>query len=187
MFNPERGSFEYIKKKKIKHMGMILLLLLIGVIIFTVGLFIHKFDRANICTVAAILMVLPAAKHLVTFIVLFPYKSVSKERYDKVTELAGDNAVVMADMVITSPDKVMDLDFVIITDNQMLALVGKKGQDAKYIEKYLKESLKNNELEEFTVKVFEEEKQFIKCIPSREYESTELQEKCFLYVRTLVV
>lgn len=187
MFGLERGSYEYIKKKKIRHMGMVLLLLLIGVVIFIVGLFLHKFDRANICTVAAVLMVLPAAKHLVTFIVMFPYKSVERERYDKVVELAGENAVVMTDMVITSPEKVMNLDFVLITDNQVLGLVGKKGQDIKYIEKYLKDSLKNNELEEFSVKIFEEEDKFIKCIPARDYESTELQEKCFLYVRTLVV
>ena len=187
MFELERGSFEYIKKKKKKHMSAMLLQILAGVIIFVIGLLLNKYDKANICTVVAILMVLPAAKHLVEFIVMFPYKSVTRERYDKVMELAGENAVVMTDMVITSPEKVMDLDFVIITDNQVLGLIGKKGQDAGYIEKYLKDSLKNNGLEEFTVKIFEDEDKFIKCIPEKSYESTKLQEECFLYVRTLGV
>ena len=165
MFELERGSFEYIKKKKKKHMSAMLLQILAGVIIFVIGLLLNKYDKVNICTVVAILMVLPAAKHLVEFIVMFPYKSVTRERYDKV----------------------MDLDFVIITDNQVLGLIGKKDQDAGYIEKYLKDSLKNNGLEEFTVKIFEDEDKFIKCIPERSYESTKLQEECFLYVRTLVV
>lgn len=186
-FELERGSFGYIKKKKRRHAGMVLLLLLIGVIIFIIGLFIHKFDRANICTVMAVLMVLPAAKNLVTCIVVFPYKSVSKERYDKISELAGDNAILMTDMVITSPEKVMNLDFVLITDNQVLGLVGKAKQDSAYIEKYLKSSLKENGVDGFVVKIFEDENQFIKCIPDRDYESNESQKNCYMHIRTLVV
>lgn len=186
MLGLERGSFGYIKKKKMRHTGMILLLILIGLVILISGILIYK-KKQNIFTVMALLMILPAARHLVTVIIMFPYRSVSKERYNKIVELAGDNAVVMTDMVITSPEKVMNLDFVVITDNQLLGLVGKEGQDVKYIENYLKDSLKNNKLEEFTVKVFEDEKQYVKCIPARDYESTELQKECFMYVRTLVV
>lgn len=186
-FELERGTFCYIKKKKTRQIGMILLLMVIAVIMFIVGLLLHEFDRANICTVLAILMVLPAAKHLVTFIVLFPYKSVSKEAYDRISGMVDDSAILMTDMVITSSEKVMKLDFVLITDNQVLGLTGKEKQDAAYIEKYLKNTLKDNNIEGFTVKVFEDEKQFVKCIPDREYESTELQEQCYLLIRTLVV
>lgn len=185
-FEIERGCFGYIKKKKRRQILMILLFAAIAAIMLVTGLLLHKFDRANICTVLSILMVLPMTKMLVTYIVLFPYKTVPKETYDKVRDAAGKNAVVMADMVITSPEKPMNLDFVVITDNQVVGMLGKKKQNIAYIEKFIKESLKTNKIEGFTVKIFDDYKPFLNCI-TREYEKTQKQEECFKYIRTLVV
>lgn len=185
-FEIERGCFGYIKKKKKRQIFLILLFMVIAVVMFVTGLLLNKFNRANMCTVLSILMVLPMTKMLVTYIVLFPYKTVPKETYDKVNDAAGENAVVMADMVITSPDKPMNLDFVIITDNQVIGMLGRKKQDIAYIENFLKESLKTNKIEGFTVKIFDDYKPFLNCI-TREYEKTEKQEECFKYIRTLVV
>lgn len=186
-FELEKGTLGYIKKKKKRHAGMVLLLLLIGAIIMITGLIINKFDKANICTVLSILMVLPAAKNLVLLIVVFPYKSVTKERYDKIASLVNDNTILMTDMVITSPEEVMNLDFVVITDNQVLGLIGKKKQKEDVVEKYIEETLKANKLDGFTVKVFREEEKFISCIPNREFECTSAMEECYKLIRTLIV
>lgn len=183
----ERGSFGYIKKNKIRHLLWILLLLVIAVVMFITGLFLHKFDRANICTVLAVLMLLPAVKHLVAVIVMFPYRSVSKERYDAVNNIITENTILMADMVITSPEKVMGLDYILITDNQVLGLAANKKQDVAYIENYLKTSIKENGVNGYSVKIFDEEKQFIKCIPDRTFEKSDMQDICYRHIRTLVV
>ena len=118
----------------------------------------NKFERSNLLTMLAILMVLPATKYFVGFIVVFPYKSVSRERYEHIKSLISDNTILFTDMVFTSSDKVMNLDFMIITDNQLIGLLGKKKQDIKYMENYLKETLTVNKIEGYTVKIFDEQK-----------------------------
>jgi len=183
----ERGSFGYIKKSKIRHSLWILMLLVIAVVMFITGLFIHKFDRANICTVLAVLMLLPAVKHMVAIIVMFPYKSISKERYDNIKNMINENTILMTDMVITSPEKVMGLDFILITDNQLLGLTTYKNQDRNYIEEYLKKSLKDNGVDGVAVRIFTDEKQFTGCITDKQFEQGELQDRCYKHIRTLVV
>lgn len=185
-FEIERGSFESIKRKKRRNILMTFLMVFIGCIMFIVGLFMNQFERSNLCTMLAILMVLPATKYLVAFIVVFPYKSVSKERYEHITNIVPENTIVMTDMVITSTEKVMNLDFVIITDNQVLGLVGKKNQDALYIEKYIDETLETYKIDGFVVKIFENEKKFEDSITDRKFEKTNLQEEAYKTIRTLV-
>ncbi len=183
----ERGTFGYTNKKKNRQLLLMLLFLGLAALMFIVGLFLHDFDRANFLTILAVLMVLPMTKMLVIYIVLFPYKSVSKEMYDEVCSKVSPNAVLMTDMVITSPDKPMGLSFVVISDNQVLCMLGKAKQDITYIENYLKDSLANNKIEGFTVKVFDDYSKFLDIIGTRDYEKTAKQEECFKYIRTLVV
>lgn len=183
----ERGSFGYIKRKKRRQILLVFLVLFIAVVMFITGLFLNKFDKSNLCTMLAILMVLPAAKFFVIFVVLFPYKSVSRERYEAVKNKLADEVILMTDMVITSPDISMNLDFIIFTDNQVLGLAGKKKQDIKYIEDYLKKTLESNKADGFTVKIYDDEKQFEKCIPDRRFEKSASQEEAFKIIRTLVV
>ena len=73
-FEIERGCFEFIKKKKRRQLLMTFAMLLIGILMFIVGLFMNKFERSNLLTMLAILMVLPATKYFVGFIVVFPYR-----------------------------------------------------------------------------------------------------------------
>lgn len=185
-FELERGSLGYIKKKKIRQALLVLLMVALALIMFVTGLLINK-TKANICSILAMLMVVPAAKFLVTFIVMFPYKGVTKERYDKVKGQISDDAVLMTDMVITSPEKVMNLDFIVITDNQVIGLIGRKKQDPAYIEKYLKKSIKDNKVGEFTVKICDNEDLFYRCLPTKNFEDKDSRDACHAYLRTLVV
>ena len=155
-------------------------MLLVGILMFIVGLFMNQFERSNLLTMLAILMVLPATKYFVGFIVVLPYKSVSRERYEHIKSLISDNTILFTDMVFTSPDKVMNLDFMIITDNQLIGLLGKKKQDIKY-------TLTVNKIEGYTVKIFEDEKKFENCIPTKKFEKSDLQQKTFMTIRTLIV
>ena len=83
----EKGSYGYLKSKKKDALVHTLLMTGIGVAIFIVGLLLNKMEVANIFTILAFLMVLPAAKALVTVIVLFPYASISQEKKSRHRDL----------------------------------------------------------------------------------------------------
>lgn len=104
---------DYIKKQKIFQSCMLLVFIAIGAGLFLAGFLITK-TRANIFTVLAILMVLPAAKRVIALVVMLPRHSVERERYDRMKSALPSNQVLLTDYVFTSTDKVMCLDFVII-------------------------------------------------------------------------
>lgn len=92
---------------------MLLVFIAIGAVLFLAGFLITK-TRANIFTVLAILMVLPAAKRVIALVVMLPRRSVERERYDRMKSSLPPNHVLLTDYVFTSTDHVMSLDFVII-------------------------------------------------------------------------
>ena len=70
----ERREYGYLAQKKRSALFHTVLMVLIGLVIFVVGLLLNKMEARNVFTIAAICMVLPAAKSFVSVIVLFPYK-----------------------------------------------------------------------------------------------------------------
>ncbi|HAP20422.1 MAG TPA: hypothetical protein DCR27_04035, partial [Lachnospiraceae bacterium] len=116
----DKCELGYIAKKKKISFLWLMVSVLIGVAIFLIGYF-WTHTRANIFTVVAVLMVLPAAKHIVSLIILFSKKGVSKERFDKIKEASG-NAILLTEYVFTSTEKIMNLDFVLIKNGNVLAV-----------------------------------------------------------------
>lgn len=155
----EKGGFGYISRRKKRILLWCVLILLVAVAIFLTGYFLNHQSRANIFTVLAILCVLPWAKQVVALVVLFPYRSVSRERYDKVSALVQEPVKLYTDLVITSPERIMNLDFAVVGNGQVVALVGKKGQDVAYIRNYLTQGVAN--WGDYKVKVLESEKLFL--------------------------
>lgn len=187
----EKGTFQYINRRKKRTVLMALGILLVAVLIFVVGLLLNKMSRANIFTVLAILCVLPWAKQVVALVVLFPYQSVSKERFDKVKKTLdsypSEEVELMTDMVITSQDKVMQLDFAVVGYGQVIALVGKKGQDIAYIRKYLTDGVHN--WGDYKVKILDSEKLFLHEIEDIKVQETDQEEAANVksYLHSLLV
>ncbi len=50
--------------------------------------------------------------------------------------MSGED-VMYTDMVFTSPDKIMFLSFLVVTQDEVLCLAGREKEDTAYIEKYL--------------------------------------------------
>ncbi len=134
----EKGEWGYLNRQKKMNLLCLAGFVLAGVAIFLVG-YLWTHTRANIFTVLAILMVLPAAKRIVALVVLLPRKSVGRERYERVREMAGDG-ILLVDYVFTSTEKIMCLDFLFIKNGNVLA-VPAAGQDVEYIKKYLTDSV----------------------------------------------
>lgn len=131
----------YIQKQKLFQSMMLLLFIVIGVGLFFAGFVITK-TRANIFTVLAILMVLPAAKRVIALVVMVPRSSVEMERYDKMKQTLSDKAVLLTDYVFTSQDKIMCLDFVIVQNRHIIGILGEgRRRDRGYIRDYLQKTV----------------------------------------------
>ncbi len=139
----KKGEYNYINTRKKNAIILTLIMAVIGVVIFLVGYFLNKKSNQNIFTVVAILFALPGAKFLVRFIVLFPYKSVGKKEYDDTAAHVKEGMELYTDLVITSPDKVMELDFIAVGNKQVIGLIGKEKQDVAYIRKYISDGVGN--------------------------------------------
>lgn len=156
----QRGEFGYIKARKRKALLGTLLMALFGIAVFLTGLFLNKMSNQNIFTVIAVLFVLPGAKYLVAYIVTFPYRSVERARYEKAEKVLPEGMKLYTDLVITSPEKVMHLDFAAVGNGYVICLLGQRKQDISYVRKYLTEGV-HNWGSDYKVKIIESEKTFL--------------------------
>ena len=158
--NAKRGEFGYINARKKRAILSTLFMALIGIAIFVIGLFLNKMSNRNIFTVLAILFVLPGARFLVGYIVMFPYHSVVRERYEKVKEALTENTQLYTDLVITSSEKVMHLDFVVVGNGQVVGLLGEGKQELSYVRSYVTKGV-HNWGPDYKVKIVDNEKTFL--------------------------
>ncbi len=133
----EKGERGYIKRKKSSALLQAVAVAVIGVVIFLTGYFMNGNSTKNLLSVVAILSVLPGARYLTRFFVLWPYRTVTEEFFNKARRCVGDEDVLLVDLVITSAERVMNLDALVLTGGAAFGLTGKKGQDAAYITEYL--------------------------------------------------
>lgn len=172
----QKGDYGYIRNRKKNALIGVFMMVAIGLIVFLIGLLLNDMSNRNVFTVAAVLFVLPGAKFLVRFIVTFPYNSVEKERYDNIKSHVGENMQLYADMIITSSEKVMHLDFVVVGNRQVIGLVGRDKQDISYIRKYLSDGV-GNWGESYKVKILDSEKIFLKELDSVTIQETDKEEE----------
>lgn len=172
----EKGVYGYLKSKKKDALVHTIFMVLIGIAIFIVGLLLNKMETANIFTVFAFLMVLPAAKSFVSVIVLFPYKSITIETKQRLENYAGEQDIVLYDVVFTSSEKVMHLDCIYITGHQIIGYTSRKKDNVKIIQEYFKKELKSRCLP-FAVYLATEEKQIKDRMKLRGEETGEIDKQ----------
>ena len=185
---------------------------LIGLDIVAVGYCLNNYSASNVFSIVAILMVLPGAKAVVGYVVFYPFQTVTRNRYEKVydvtshivnqprsmEEVMKDTIVkedilnLYTDVVFTSPEKVMNFDFLLLAQTRGIALLGKEKQDLAYIETYLKEGLAARNYT-YGVKVYHSMDQFIKAIDKMDgmeepkESSKETRAEVVEYIESLIV
>lgn len=186
----KKTEYGYINYRKKRQFIMTLLMVLIGIAIYFLGRALNKGESANVFTVAAILMVLPGAKYFVNFIVFFPYSTPQEIQYKELKALVGNRGSLYSDLVITSPEKVMDLDFLWFEEGCVLGVLGKNGQELTYIQQYLSKGIRNW-ASDYRVKIFGSYQELLKELTEQmkhsEKEKTEELEKVEEYIRSLIV
>ena len=109
----EKGQPGYVKARKQKYLLGAVVEFAIVIAIFVTG-YIQTGSRLNLLTVVAVVGCLPAAKMLVEFITMAPYKSIEEAKYQELEEKAP--LILKAyDMIITSSQKIMPLDAVVVS------------------------------------------------------------------------
>ena len=154
----EKCTQGYINNRKKVEFAWLLLFVALGVGIFLTGYFLTHV-RANIFTVMAVLMVLPAAKRIVALVVLLPKKGVSRERYVKIAPYA-EPGTLYVDYVFTSTEKVMHLDFLLVKNGNVLGVIASSKQDVDYMKKYLKDCV-NKVAPGYHVRLFDSDEELI--------------------------
>ena len=184
----EKGSQGYINKRKKNALIWTLIMAALGVAVFVTGLLLNDMSKRNIFTVIAVLFVLPGAKFLVRFIVTFPYHSVEESRYNKVKGNISEGMELYTDMIITSPDKVMNLDFIAVGNKQVIGLIGKEKQDIAYIRKYISDGVANWG-SGYKVKIVESENLFISELNAVSLQEVDGEEEDNVksYIKSLIV
>lgn len=155
-----KGTFGYIDSKKKAQLIKSILLFGIVLILFVVSIVLKSYPKIYYLTVLTMLMVLPAAKMLVGYVILIPFHSVSKSKYDEVVSRVNEEATLYTDLVITSKEKIMNLDFLVITDQNVIGFIGRKKDNVTYIENYLSTNLKYRAYPH-TVEILNDEQMFL--------------------------
>lgn len=149
-----KGEAGYIDQKKKKELLKVILEFGIVLALFITGYITTK-TRLNLLTLVAVLGCLPASKAMVGFLMLLPRKSLAKEKFDLV-EKKGQHLTKLYDMVLTSYEHVMPVESIVIQGNTICGYATNEKLDFVYLEKYMRTTLKNNKLDQVSVKMFKD-------------------------------
>lgn len=183
-----KGEFEYLKKRKKSIIIGIVLLVAIAMAIYITGLLLNKMSNRNIFTIVAVLFALPVAKQLVAIILLFPYHSVLSEQYQKAVDKLPENMELMTDLVITSSEQVMHLDFIAIGNKQVIGLLGDGKQQLSEVRQYLSKGVRNWG-SDYKVKIVDSEKLFLQELQQVSTIDVDREEENLVrsYLKSLIV
>ena len=155
-----KGMPGYIKDQKKKRILITILLFGISIAVFLTG-YLTTHTRNNLLTIVAILGCLPAARSAVGMIMLLPYRSFEEEKVREV-ETAAAGILSAYDMVLTSSEKVMPVDVLLISRHLICGYVSRTKVPPAEVEAYLTRILKESHYDKVKVKIFTDYDSFLK-------------------------
>ncbi len=130
----EAGYIAYLKKTEL-IISLVIFAAAAG--IFVLGLALNKWQKGNIFTIVAALLIIPMARFLTQYIMLLPFRSVSPEDAAEVEKEAKGGSIIYTDNVLTSTERAMQLSFIVITSNKVLCYTGREKEDVSKCRDYL--------------------------------------------------
>ena len=168
----EYGYIEYRKKintvKTLIGFGIVALILFAGIIICG--------TKNNICTVIAILAVLPSAKSLVALLMVIRCKSPQKSDYDALKEHSV-TSVLLSDCIMSCKDKTVYIEFAQITDSCIYCYTKDQRIGQDFFEKNIADFIKSCG-DTVSVKLFYDFNQFskrVKAVGNMEYKQNKIE------------
>ena len=155
----EKGQPGYIKAQKQKLLMFTIVEFAIVAALLLLGYF-QTGTKLNLLTAVAVLGCLPASQMLVEFIAIAPYKAIDSEKY-KETEEKAALLTTAYDMVITSKEKIMPVDAIVISGNTVCGYASNPKTDEAKAATHIKETLRQNHMDKVAVKIFSDYVAFI--------------------------
>jgi hypothetical protein len=155
-----KGDFGYSKIQRRDALLRTLFFFSVVLAVFLAGYLTTK-SRLNVLTVVAVVGCLPACKQAVACFMICRKKPCSQSRFEQIEKTAG--GVLRAyELSITSPKTVYDFDAACVCEKQILLLPHAAGkQSSREAKEFLKEILKNNEIEGCKIQIPEKESVFL--------------------------
>ncbi|MBQ3584178.1 MAG: hypothetical protein IJA27_05655 [Lachnospiraceae bacterium] len=160
----KKGDYGYLQKNKLIQLIISLVLMIMVLVIFYTG-YVKYGNNKNTFTVFAVVSVIPAAKFMVTYIVMMPYKSLSLEKFESINSF--QNVKLLYDLLITSTEKVIHINIAAIRDNSVYLLVENEKYEKNYVEKYIRSFLEK-ECKVTAVRMFRNMKEYKKAVSALE-------------------
>ncbi len=173
----KKGDYKYLEKRKKRQLIFSICSMTIVFIIFITGVILYD-TRKSIFAVLAALASLPAAKTLVSYLVIAPYKSISKEVKNKLEDVCGDmnNCKIIYDALLSSTEKSMYAGVLYIKNGKVLGFQNtNKKITFKEIEKYIKTILNDN-CNYGVIKLYDNEDKFIEAVKSEAFIESNMTE-----------
>lgn len=134
----KKGEQGYINFMKKFNLLITVVCFLLATGLFLIGISIYE-SKANVFTIIGALFVIPAARFMTVWILFLPYKSVSKEDYDKVFAAMKAGNLLYADVLLTSTEKAYGASYLVVTGDKIFVYSVK---NFNKLEDYLKDILK---------------------------------------------
>jgi hypothetical protein len=134
----EKGMYGYINQwKRSKRIVLGVWVIFIAALLVIPALVLHT--RYNAFTVAAIVLVLPAARQAVFYIAMTGFHSGSREQYEKIAAYTADCPwiILAADMVLASESGHMILELLVISNGNIYGYAPAQKKSRESIEAYL--------------------------------------------------
>lgn len=157
----KRGDYGHLAYKKKINLVVTVISFAIILAIFVIGWIVNG-TRNNVATVAAIVLVLPAAKFAVAYFVLLPHKSASRELSEKINSVVGSLGVCY-DLIFSNKKSPIGTQAVVVSDSAIVALTCEEKADSKLFETSLTDFMKTDKLN-VTVTLYKDEKTFLKRV-----------------------
>lgn len=155
----KKGEAGYITARK-KNLGLQTILGFGIVGAFLLAGYLKTYSRSNLFTIIAVLGCLPSAKALTEWIAIFPYQTVDRRIVEEVK--AKSSLLTTAyDLVITSRDRIMPVDAVVISNRTVFGYAGNPKTNTEKAAKHIRDILAENQYSKVTVKIFTEYVHFL--------------------------
>ena len=148
MKKKEKGQPGYIKWRKEKYLIGTIAEFAVVIALVVLG-YVQTKTKLNLLTVVAVVGGLPA-----------PHQSIEKDIYQEI-EAKASLLKRVYDLVITSPEKVMPVDAIVISGHTVIGYASNTKTDEVTCARYLKDMLNANHHEKMTVKIFHDYKAFL--------------------------
>ena len=159
MKRKEKGTYGYTRSEKGRRAVIALIMLAIPIAIYFSAMHILGTNR-NIMTIVAVLGIIPAARFVVSWIMIMLVKDGSREAVE-VTEKYASELVRGYELTVTSYDGRMPLDAVVICGNEVIAcsLQGQK-ELIGGMQTHITKILNSNNYFNTNVKIFQDLKHY---------------------------